>query len=134
MTTAELNKRLASRPGVYPGWVDARALYEDGGVVYLSSISEPPERIGVVHIYIWGASAMGQPLRARRAAAELMQTHSLDRLMCEIDADNHLALRIAERGGMKRIGIMRQRKRESGEKRDVVLMDALLPDLMTGRT
>lgn len=129
MIASELTERLARRPEMCQVWIAARALKDDGGVLYLSSIQEDNERVGVAHIYIWGASAMGCPDAARLMAIDLMKSHDLDRLVCEIDQDNHLAVNLAKRGGMKTIGVIRQRKNRRGVKKDVVLMDALLPDL-----
>ena len=130
MTANELRERLSTRPKMCQTWIDARALYDDGGVLYLSSISDgETERTGTIHIYIWGKSAMGHPDAARLAAIDLMETHELYRIFCQINRNNHLAINLAERGGMKKVGIIRQRKNGRGGRHDVMLMDAMLPDL-----
>ena len=109
-------------------WISALLLRDDGGVVYLSNVIEGPERIGVVHIYIWDKSAKGRAEEARTKMAALMSAEKLDRLVCGIDVSNTLALRIAERGGFNVVGKVRQYK-ESGRRHDIILMDALAEDL-----
>jgi RimJ/RimL family protein N-acetyltransferase len=103
-------------------------LRDDGGVVYLSNVIEGPERIGVVHVYIWGKSAKGRAEDVRAETMALMSSEKLDRLICGIDVSNTLARRLAETVGFKAVGKVRQYK-ESGKRHDIILMDALLEDL-----
>lgn len=110
-------------------WVAASPLNHDGGVLYLSSISEEAERVGVAHIYIWDKSAMGQPEINRRAALGLMERHRLDRIICEIDVDNKMAINLAKKAGFHEIGIIRQRGARNGGKHNVMALDALPGDL-----
>lgn len=129
MTANELTERLSRRPEMCQNWFAARTLENDGGVLYLSSIIGEPERTGVIHIYIWGKSAMRKPDDVRLSAIELMKAHALDRLVCEIDKDNRRAIHLANRVGMNTIGVIRQRHNGRGGTHDVVLMDALAVDL-----
>jgi L-amino acid N-acyltransferase YncA len=129
MTAAQITERLARRPEMCQTWLHAKLLDEGDGVLYLSSISEGSERIGMTHIYIWGKAAKGKPDGVRCAAKALLEEHNLDRLVCEIDFDKKLAIRLATRVGFKMIGAVRQRKDERGVRHDVILMDALPGDL-----
>ena len=128
MTPEALTEKLNLRDDVCHVWISALLLRDDGGVVYLSNVIEGPERIGVVHIYIWDKSAKGRAEEARTKMAALMSAEKLDRLVCGIDVSNTLALRIAERGGFNVVGKVRQYK-ESGRRHDIILMDALAEDL-----
>lgn len=130
MTAEEFRERLSTRPEMCQVWVDARTLGDDDGVLYLSSISAgETERIGTIHIYIWGKSAMGDPDAAREAVINLMETHKLYRIFCQMDRSNHLAINLAKKAGGNVVGVIRQRCTVRGGKRDYVLIDALLSDL-----
>lgn len=113
-------------------WVAAVPLNHDGGALYLSKITDGDERVGILHIYIWDRSAMRQPKAVRLAARSLMRTNALERLLCEIDVDNKLAINLAKRVGVREIGIVRQRKNGNGGRHDVVAMDVLPGDLEDG--
>lgn len=121
--------RLRAHPGMCKCWVAVRPLHEEGGAVYLSAIADGAERIGMAHAYVWDRKAMGKPEMARLAFLELMRSEHLDRLTCEIDMQNRLALQFARRIGYQEIGKVRQRRDYRGEPRDVILMDALPEDL-----
>lgn len=83
----------------------------------------------MAHIYAWDKAAMGKPEVVRQVALEIMRDEQLDRLVCEIDWTNRLALNLARKVGFKTIGPVRQRKDERGSYNDVILMDALPGDL-----
>jgi RimJ/RimL family protein N-acetyltransferase len=110
-------------------WITASPLHGDAGVVYLSSIVDDTERMGTVHVYIWGRSAKGKPEEVRSAATSLMKGENLDRLICEIDVSNKRAIKLAQKVGFNIIGTIRQRKDPSGRQYDAILMDALPGDL-----
>ena len=129
MTISQLEERLSGCPKMCPTWVAAVPLKHDGGVVYLSDISEDEERIGMTHIYIWDKADMGSPDNVRKAFTHLMHEHNLDRLVGEIDIDNKLAINLVKKSGFHEIGIIRHRKRRSGGVHNVLLMDALPGDL-----
>jgi RimJ/RimL family protein N-acetyltransferase len=113
-------------------WIAAAPLRHGGGLIYLSSISERGERIGTTHVMIWNKEDMGSPDDCRLAASQLVQDHGLDRLVGEIDVGNRLAINLAKRAGFREIGIVRHRKTESGDRHDVLLLDALPEDLENG--
>ncbi len=129
MTIAQLEERLSSCPKMCPTWVAAAPLKHDGGVVYLSDISEDAERIGMFHIYIWDKTDMSSSDDVRKAAIRLMNEHNLDRLVGEVDIDNKLAINLAKKAGAHEIGIIRHRKLRNGGVHNVLLMDALPGDL-----
>lgn len=110
-------------------WVAAAPLQHEGGVLYLSSITEGIERIGVAHIYIWDKSDMGRPDGVRQATRNLMRRHDLDRIVGEIDVDNRLAINLVKKAGFIEIGIIRQRKNVRGGSHNVMALDVLPGDL-----
>lgn len=133
LSAAELDSRLKARPEMCQTWVAAVPLKHDGGVLYLSSISDGTERIGVVHIYIWDKSDMGSPEGVSEAVRKLFYQYGLDRIVAEIDVDNTLAINLAKRVGLHAVGVVRQRKNGRGGTHDVLLIDALPEDLQNGR-
>ena len=129
MTQAEVVARLSDRPYMTKRCISVLPLYNDGGAAYLSSITEGSERIGIVHVYIWDKEAKGKPEVGKMAARRFLTDHRLDRLACEIDADNDLAIGFARKVGFHDVGILRRLKDDTGRKRDVLLMDAMPEDL-----
>jgi len=128
VTGEELTQRLRRRPEMCQTWIAARALEEDGGVIYLSSIANGPERVGMFHIYIWDRRAMRRPATVRLLAKDLMDEHKLDRLVGEVDVRNKLAIQLMKRSGANTIGVIRQKRDDNGVVRDVLLMDAIPGD------
>jgi len=100
------------------------------GMFYLSSIIHGEESVGTIHVYIWDKRGMGRPALSSKAAYDLMIRNDLDRLVGEVDCENHLGLNFAARIGFNLIGIVRQRKDAHGAPRDVALFDALPGDLI----
>jgi RimJ/RimL family protein N-acetyltransferase len=129
MTDRDVQARIGERPEMCQEWETAIPIGADGGMFYLSSIVRGEESVGTVHVYIWDKRAMGEPALSRQAAYHLMLRERLDRLIGEVDCQNHLALQFAKRVGFNVIGVVRQRKDAHGNPHDVVLFDALPGDL-----
>lgn len=72
---------------------------------------------------------MGRVDRVAKTARMLMEEERLDRLVCEIDTDNKLAINLARRVGMQPVGVVRDRKRADGSRHSVLMLDALPGDL-----
>jgi RimJ/RimL family protein N-acetyltransferase len=132
MTPEQLDSRLRSKPTMCQTWISAVPMANYGGALYLSSISDEEERMGMAHIYIWDKSDMGKPANVRQAANTIMEENELDRLVVEINEKNRLAIKLASRVGFRPIGTVRKRKKKDGSKVNVLLMDALPEDLSHG--
>lgn len=129
MTAQEVQSRVAERPEMCQAWEAAMPIGDSWGMFYLSSIIYGEENVGTIHVYIWDKKGMGKPALSSKAAYDLMVRNCLDRLIGEVDCENHLGLNFAVRVGFNLIGIVRQRKDAHGEPRDVALFDALPGDL-----
>jgi RimJ/RimL family protein N-acetyltransferase len=129
MSPELIASRIAERPEMCQDWEAAMPIGLAWGMFYLSSIIRGEESVGTIHVYIWDKRGMGRPALSSKAAYDLMVRHSLDRLIGEVDCENHVALGFAARIGFNLIGIVRQRKDAHGKPHDVALFDALPGDL-----
>ena len=99
------------------------------GAWYVGHLIDTIERIASVHVAVWNKSGMRQYSSVKSGMGSFMSEHGVDRLVAEIPIDNFLAQAFAQKSGMRRVGIMKQRPSENGSKSDVVMFEAVKGEL-----
>jgi len=95
-----------------------------GGIVVIGPIHSG---LSLCHICIWDRRYMGRPEMLREVARDAFSRWGLHRIGAVIPTTNTLAIRLAERVGFKREGVLRSATlRYNGERGDAVML-GLLP-------
>src|SRR3990167_959943 len=99
------------------------------GAWYVGHMINEPERIASVHVAVWDRNGLGRHAASRVSAARFMAEYNVNRIIAEIPVSNFLAQAFAQRVGMRRIGVLKQRPLSDGSKTDVVMFEAIRGEL-----
>ena len=99
------------------------------GAWYVGHLVQGPEVVASAHVAIWDKAGMRHHKEARESAATFMSNYSIDRLVAEIPVDNFLAQAFAQRVGLRRVGVLRNRPFADGSRQHVVMYEAVKGEL-----
>jgi RimJ/RimL family protein N-acetyltransferase len=99
------------------------------GAWYIGHLLDGLERVASVHVAIWDTRGQRDYSAIRASGREFMDAHEIDRLVAEVPIENTKAQRFAERVGLRRVGLMKQRPMADGSRSDVVMFEAIKGEL-----